>query len=302
MGQTSEKISRSTLTEKDSKEIALFLTTKRKQVLEKLYEKKRISQGELAEEINTSTASLANILLKFRKFKYKLIDSQGEGKRQYYYLTDLGNAYIENYYDERKSSRNENVIFGDSFRVMQIVENSLVNLKKRYEDKWETMLDDALIACIKYYMTDDEDVEEIDEFLFSVERALIDNYENYSVDILDLVSSNSILLDRFEKFFEMFGIISPLLQIWNDGIDRLKIYDYIENLLTHNEDGLEENVFQFSEKEREKLVNMMSCIVKKVRNKQEIYRLCNRITAGNQELSAYLTKEIYNKQRNESEE
>lgn len=180
MGQTSEKISRSTLTEKDSKEIALFLTTKRKQVVEKLYEKKRISQGELAEEINTSTASLANILLKFRKFKYKLIDSQGEGKRQYYYLTDLGNAYIENYYDERKSSRNENVIFGDSFRVMQIVENSLVNLKKRYEDKWETMLDDALIACIKYYMTDDEDVDEIDEFLFSVERALIDNYENYS--------------------------------------------------------------------------------------------------------------------------
>lgn len=302
MGQPNEKISRSTLTEKDSKEIALFLTTKRKQVVEKLYEKKRISQGELAEEINTSTASLANILLKFRKFKYKLIDSQGEGKRQYYYLTDLGNAYIENYYDERKSSRNENIIFGDSFRLMQVVENSLVNLKKRYEDKWETMLDDALIACIKYYMTDDEDVDEIDEFLFSVERALIDNYENYSVDILDLVSSNSILLDRFEKFFEMFGIISPLLQIWNDGIDRLKIYDYIENLLTHNEDGLEENVFQFSEKEREKLVNMMSCIVKKVRNKQEIYRLCNRITAGNQELSAYLTKEIYNKQRNESEE
>lgn len=302
MGQPNEKISRSTLTEKDSKEIALFLTTKRKQVVEKLYEKKRISQGELAEEINTSTASLANILLKFRKFKYKLIDSQGEGKRQYYYLTDLGNAYIENYYDERKSSRNENIIFGDSFRLMQVVENSLVNLKKRYEDKWETMLDDALIACIKYYMTDDEDVDEIDEFLISVERALIDNYENYSVDILDLVSSNSILLDRFEKFFEMFGIISPLLQIWNDGIDRLKIYDYIENLLTHNEDGLEENVFQFSEKEREKLVNMMSCIVKKVRNKQEIYRLCNRITAGNQELSAYLTKEIYNKQRNESEE
>jgi len=51
---------------------------------------------------------------------------------------------------------------------MQVVENSLVNLKKRYEDKWETMLDDALIACIKYYMTDDEDVDEIDEFLFSV--------------------------------------------------------------------------------------------------------------------------------------
>ncbi len=301
MGQTSEKISRPALTEKDRKEIDFFLSTKRKQVVEKLYEKKRISQGELAEEINTSTASLANILLKFRKFKYKLIDSQGEGKRQYYYLTDLGNAYIENCYNERKNSRNENVIFGDSFRVMQIVENSLVNLKKKYGDKWETMLDDALIACIRYYMTDDKDVDEIDEFLFSVERALIDNYENYSVDILDLVSSNSILLNRFEKFFEMFGIITPLLQIWNDGIDRLKIYDYIENLLTDNEDRLEENVFQFSEKEREKLINMMNCIVKKVRSKQEIYRLCNRITAGNQELSAYLTKEIYNKQRHESE-
>lgn len=301
MDQKSEKISGIALTEKDKKDIELFLSKKRKQVIETLYEKKSISQGELAEAINTSAASLANILLKFRKFKFKLLDSQGEGKRQYYHLTDLGYTYIENYYDQRKNVSNENVIYGDSFRIMQTVENNLITLKNSYEDKWATMLDDALFACTKYYMTDDEDVREINDFLFSIERALIDNYENNSVDILDLLSDNSILLDRLEGFFEMFGIICPLLQIWNGGIDRLKIYDYIENLLTNSEDQLEENAFQFSERARTDLINMLNCIVKKVRNKQEIYRFCNRITAGNQELSAYLTKEICSKQRKASE-
>lgn len=301
MSQTSEKFAGSTLTEKDLKEIELFLSKKRQQVVETLYEKKSLSQGELAEAIDTSTASLANILLKFRNFKYKLLDSQGEGKRRYYFLTNLGKTYIENYCKDKKNIDNEKVIYGDSFRTMQIVEDSFVNLKKSYEDKWETMLDDALIACIKYHLTDDEEVEEVDGFLFNVGRALIDNYENYSVDILELVSSNSILLDRFEKFFEMFGIISPLLQRWNDGIEKLIIYDYIENLLTDNEDRLEENMLQFSEKERRGLVDMMNNIVDKVRNKQEIYRLCKRITAGDQDLSAYLTKEICRKQKNERE-
>lgn len=301
MSQTSERFAGSALTEKDLKEIELFLSKKRQQVVETLYEKKSLSQGELAEAIDTSTASLANILLKFRNFKYKLLDSQGEGKRRYYFLTNLGKTYLENYCKDKRNIDDEKVIYGDSFRTMQIVEDSFFNLKKSYEDRWETLLDDVLTACIKYHLTDDDEVEEVNEFLFNVERALIDNYENCSVEILSLVSTNSILLDRLEKFFDMFGMISPLLQKWNDGIDRLIIYDYIENLLTDNEDRLEENELQFSEKERGNLKNMMSNIVNKVRNKQEIYRLCNRITAGNQELSAYLTKEIYRKQKNERE-
>lgn len=78
-------------------EIAEFLTKKRKAIMYALYEYKERSQRELADTVGTSPASLANILIKFEQFQFKLLDSRTFGKYRYYFLTKLGRAYIQRY-------------------------------------------------------------------------------------------------------------------------------------------------------------------------------------------------------------
>lgn len=295
MGQTQEK-NFMCLNGEITNSIEVFLTKKRRRIVEILAEKVRLSHGELAEAADTSGASLSNILLRFEQFEYKLLDSESEGKRRYYFLSDLGNEYAEKYI--KNAEYVENVVSRETFQTMKNVKNCLESVKNLYDYKWETVLDDAMLSCIecteKQFENGDE---EINAFLISVEKTLLYDYENCVVKLMKMLSSNNILVNRFEQFLEVFELYRPLLEAWDAGVEILCIYDFLESAVTGNVDTIKMCAQKLDWKEREytELVKQIGYIVKHTEGKDrsEIHKYFCRILLGNQSLSAFLTKVIH---------
>lgn len=279
------------------KEIGGFLTKKRCKIMECLYNNEKLSQGELAVAVGTSVASLSNILLRFEMFKHKLLDSSSEGKRRYYYLTDLGKKYYLDIYRKEVLLESENIISRESFLIMQNAKETLNNIIEAYSDKWERIMDDVLISCIDYREARlNEGNKDFKVFLNSVEKVLLCDYENYSVELMKLFASNNILLERFEEFLDKFEAYQPLLQAVQDGFDELQLCCFLETVLGCEQSKAQDYIIklQWCEQKYNKLVEAIMDVAKHMREKDEnqIYDYFNMFMAGNQMLSAILTKEI----------
>lgn len=298
MNQDKKLNIKQTLDEKTINEIKSFLTKKRLLIMECLYRNNKLSQGELAEAVGTSVASLSNILLRFELFDHKLLGSFSEGKRRYYYLTDFGEEYFLKIYNNEEPAESENIISHESFQILQTAKESLDNIMKTYEDKWERIMDDVLIACIEHRDVQLRDSEKkIMEFLNNVEKILIYDYERYSVELMKLFVANNILLDRFEQFLNKFEVYRPLLQAVQDGFDELQLCVFLEIIVRNEKYQAEAYLqrLQWCDEKYDRLVNTINNIVKNMETKDEeqVYELLNRFMAGNQMLSAILTKEIF---------
>lgn len=283
--------------EEIERNISYFMSKKRRQIVETLYDKKRLSQGELAQEIQSSAASLSNILLHFEMFQYRLLDSESDGKRRYYFLTGLGKAFVQNVYRNKQDNKAGNVISHESFQDMQSIMSCLETIKNKYEDKWEITLEDVLLAGIKFWDVQIEDGEkEIDNFLYSIERVLVEDYENYSVRIMKLVYSNAILLDRMEQFLSIFEIFIPILKVWWKGFDPLQMYNFLEYTVTGDRGKAEQFIqqFQWEDRQFDKFSEWLQQTIKSIgkKDESEVYRYFNRFLAGDLTLSAILTKEV----------
>lgn len=295
MTQKYEKVN-SEYSDEVEKEISHFMSKKRRQVVETLYDKKRVSQGELARALNTSAASLANILLIFEMFTYQLLDSESEGKRRYYFLTDLGRKYVQSVYRNKQGADSEQVIH-ESFQDMQSINSCLEAVKKKYDDEWEIVLDDVLTAGIKYLETSiNDDGKEIDDFLHSIERVLVDDYENYSVEIMKLLCSNRILLYRLEQFLTIFDVFIPILKAWRKKLDSLQMYNFLESIVTGDRNRAGQYILQlqWEDGQYDRLSELMQKIIQctEAKDELEIYRYFNLFLAGEDMLSTILTKEI----------
>lgn len=76
--------------------IARFLTPpKRGIVFRTLAAKEELSQGDLAKAVGSTATALSNLLSRFDKFEYKLLEVQNVGKYRYYKLSKYGRAYLE---------------------------------------------------------------------------------------------------------------------------------------------------------------------------------------------------------------
>lgn len=292
--------------EEIEREISYFMSKRRRQVVETLYDKKRLSQGELAKAVNTSAASLSNILLNFEMFQYQLLGSESEGKRRYYFLTDLGKKFVQSAYRNKQSAEFGNVVFHESFQGMQSITSCLEAVKSKYHECWEVALDIVLHAGIEWRETQidddekeiepDDDWKEIDAFLYSVERMLLDDFENYSVRIVELFYSNQILYHRWIRFITIFEVFIPVLKMWKQKIDSLQMYNFLESIVTCDRDKAEPYIrqLQWEDKQFDRLSELMQKITERTEKNGEfeIYRYFNRFLAGEEMLGAILAKEI----------
>lgn len=287
------------LTEDIKRYIDFFSSKKRMEAMNVLYPNRKLSHGELAKAMDTSAASLSNILLNFENFDYLLIDSVSEGKRRYYYLTKLGKEYVESCRKLEKSEEKGKII-RDSFQMLQKAKESL-NEFQALEDDWEIELEDALIARIECQKIEsDQSQRAVDEFIKFAECALISDYDNQIMNVLKLLQENTILQIRFSRFIEKFDLFRPVLEAWENGIDALQMYDLLDAAVLSDKDKSQICSGMLKEDEEyDKLTEGIRYVAQKTGGADSLvlYECFNRYLAGNQILSGFLAREVFTKYR-----
>lgn len=274
-----------------------FISKKRRQVMLELYPNRKRSQGELAKAVNTSTASLANILLNFDGFKYPLLECESEGKRRYYFLSRLGRDYIE-YCRRQEKKEDKGKIVRDSSQMLQKARVCLDEFKV-LEENWEFELEEALldrIECSKIIANESQ--RAVDDFLKNVEYVLTYDYENQLLNVLRFVEENNILRVRMSRFIEKFDLFRPILEAWENGFDTLQMYELLDSVISNDQSRgkMYAEALNWTE-EYDKLAEGISYIAEKTADQdmQVLYECFQRYLAGNQVLSGFLAREIYNK-------
>lgn len=279
-----------------------FISKKRKQVMLELYPNRKLSQGELAKVVNTSTASLANILLNFEGFKYPLLESESEGKRRYYYLSRLGRDYIENCRRQEKKEEKGKIV-RDSSQMLQKAKACLDEFKVLQEN-WEFELEEALLdrfECKKIIL--DESQRAVDDFLKSIEYVLTYDYDDQILNVLRFMGGNKILQVRMSRFIEKFDLFRPVLEAWENGFDALQLYELLDAVISKDQDRGKTyaEVLRWTD-EYDRLAEGISYVAEKTEGEamQVLYECFQRYLAGNQVLSGFLAREIYNVQKRDN--
>ena len=272
-----------------------FISKKRKQILIELYPKRKLSQGELAKAVETSTASLANILLNFESFKYPLLESESEGKRRYYSLSRLGRDYIENCRRQEKKEEKGKIV-RDSSQMLQKAKACLGEFQA-LEENWEFELEEALldrIECRK--IISNESQKAVDEFLKSIEYVLTYDYENQLLNVLRFMDGNKILQVRMSRFIDKFDLFLPVLEAWENGFDALQLYELLDAVISNDQKRgrTYAEALHWTE-EYDRLTEGISYVMEKTvgEEMQVLYECFQSYLAGNQVLSGFLAREIY---------
>lgn len=272
-----------------------FISKKRKQILIELYPKRKLSQGELAKAVETSTASLANILLNFESFKYPLLESESEGKRRYYSLSRLGRDYIENCRRQEKKEEKGKIV-RDSSQMLQKAKACLGEFQA-LEENWEFELEEALldrIECRK--IISNESQKAVDEFLKSIEYVLTYDYENQLLNVLRFMDGNKILQVRMPRFIDKFDLFRPVLEAWENGFDALQLYELLDAVISNDQKRgrTYAEALHWTE-EYDRLTEGISYVMEKTvgEEMQVLYECFQSYLAGNQVLSGFLAREIY---------
>ena len=272
-----------------------FISKKRKQILIELYPKRKLSQGELAKAVETSTASLANILLNFESFKYPLLESESEGKRRYYSLSRLGRDYIENCRRHEKKEEKGKIV-RDSSQMLQKAKACLGEFQA-LEENWEFELEEALldrIECRK--IISNESQKAVDEFLKSIEYVLTYDYENQLLNVLRFMDGNKILQVRMSRFIDKFDLFRPVLEAWENGFDALQLYELLDAVISNDQKRgrTYAEALHWTE-EYDRLTEGISYVMEKTvgEEMQVLYECFQSYLAGNQVLSGFLAREIY---------
>ena len=272
-----------------------FISKKRKQILIELYPKRKLSQGELAKAVETSTASLANILLNFESFKYPLLESESEGKRRYYSLSRLGRDYIENCRRQEKKEEKGKIV-RDSSQMLQKAKACLGEFQA-LEENWEFELEEALldrIECRK--IISNESQKAVDEFLKSIEYVLTYDYENQLLNVLRFMDGNKILQVRMSRFIDKFDLFRPVLEAWENGFDALQLYELLDAVISNDQKRgrTYAEALHWTE-EYDRLTEGISYVMEKTvgEEMQVLYECFQSYLAGNQVLSGFLARAIY---------
>lgn len=283
-----------TLDEECKQKISGFLTKSRMDVIEALVGKRR-NHGELANVLNTSVASLSNRLVKFDEFEYKLLDSKNEGKFRYYYLTDLCKRYLESCDRDNTTQENVKIIQHEVLQLKQQLKDILEEFKDLYEDEWEIELEDALIKRIECREIKSSKGEKlVDEFIITIEKLLLHDYDSYSILVLQMLSQNNILQARITRFMELFDAFIPILEAGNNEENLIHVFGELANMVKLYRLSKEDRVEQVDISKEDKLFSKISYILERIEHldKQSINDWFMRYMAGNKALSAFMAQII----------
>lgn len=280
------------LTEDQISEISEFAVRKREQIMRILWDNGELTQGDLAQRVNSTPTSMSNILLKFDRFKYKLLCCESRGIRKYYSLSDTGLFYMQ-YLNNRKMDKGD-IVFANDLYLLQEAKNSINYFKDKADGDNEILMEDALLRLC-YGIDNESSWEDIDVFLkyiYSIEKLLLLGNEVYFERAMSLMESE-ILRKRVDQFLEGFYLLRPILDLLEDQDNILDVYDMMEFAVK----GAEEDVSRIA---RESGWNI-SCAhivqffrrIKQVgKSRKHIFKMIMGYLPDKAELSAMITQLI----------
>lgn len=298
MLQAQQHVNEDILTEEMLEEISLFITKKRRRVVDILYNNIKLPHGELAVLCDSSVTALSNMLLVFEKFKYKLIDRKNEGKYRYYYLTELGRLYVEKCRSEEDNLECEKFVQHEVLRILQENRDCLTEFQRINPDDWEIRLDDALVARVNYQSVPEEKSESlVDKFIRNTENLML--VDEFVIDkVLKLLDCNIILRCRLVRFIEKFEPFQMLLKSVKYEENMLMVYELLQAIIEHYEIEDKEYIRQlgWTDSYVQELSYALEEFIGHLGQKsiEDVYSCLNRYLAGNHALCAFITNLIKN--------
>ena len=288
------------LNEIDVEEITAFLNRKKGEVFWALERQEGLSNKEWAMAANTTPTSLSNILLKFEKFPYELIEGKSSGRKRCYYLTNLAREYVFLLSEKGKEDENSTTIYQqEEWLLRQRFKVALEQLKKRHVEDWEAVIDDILARRI-YCLEDDADTEDkelVNEIIFVIEMATEKEYY-LSLDLCTKVLSPSFILEqRIEKYLKCFYAFTPFYIRFQQEKERNAVNRIFRMMILNREASQYEQEIQRLGLEKIQEYRLVEAIqqIKEYcheQNEELIYDKLQRLMPGRSEMNSFLASWI----------
>ena len=224
------------INEQMSREIANFLLPlKRSALVDTLDAEGELSQGELASRIDSSAASLSNIVAKFDQFDYKLLDVKIAGKYRIYSLSEIGKAYMRQTREQTDQRDNSKTLERVDEELLRRAEESVQGFirQARQSESWQTKFNEAMIRRI-YGIGDrlDEESEQwVDQYLECLERLTLRESEGM-LDKAMKPLQNQILKEWVGRYMDRFARFLPVLKGLRNRKKSLKLFKGLEAVFT----------------------------------------------------------------------
>ncbi len=288
------------LNEVDVAEITAFLNRKKGEVFWALERQEGLSNKELAMAVDTTPTSLSNIILKFEKFSFSLIEGKSSGRKRCYYLTELAREYVcllneEGKEDDKKAS----IYQQEEWLLRQRFKEALDQLKMRHGEKWEAVIEDILIRRILCAedVGDVEDKKLVNEIIFVIEMALEKEYEG-SVDLcMKVLSPSFILSNRIEEYLQCFYAFTPFYKKFQQEKDRNAIGRIFRMMILDGETNQYEQEIQRLGLEKKQGYQLKTAIqqIKKYCNERKeelVYEKLQQLMPGRSQMNIFLASWI----------
>lgn len=276
--------------------IARFLTPpKRGIVFRTLAAKEELSQGDLAKAVGSTATALSNLLSRFDKFEYKLLEVQNVGKYRYYKLSKYGRAYLEAT-GQIAGCEIESELKDKDALFLQEAESSIQGLKGLYSDKWKSCFNKALMRLVngRGDFMEEEGELLVKRYLKCVELLSLEGKHVVLNSVLALLADD-ILRDDIEVFMEYF---EPFIAIIKTIECEKKVFEtymlvktaFCGNAETEIEDYLRAIEWNDGEYYKLKVVaqKLKECV--SGYDEKEIYQYFSYLLPNQAQLSAYIAR------------
>lgn len=276
--------------------ITRFLTPQRRwTVFNTLAVREELSQGDLAKAVGSTATALSNMLSRFDKFEYKLLEIQNVGKYRYYKLSKYGRAYLEAT-GQTTGREMEGELKGGKNWLLQEADESIKDFKELYADKWKSCFNKALMRLVngKGIFLNEKGEMLLKRYLRCVELLSLEGNHTALSSVLALISDD-ILRDDIEAFMEYF---EPFIVVLNAIVCEKKVfatYMLVQAAFCDGEEKFLESYIRANEW-NDGEYNKLKTIAQKLKecvsgySEEDIYRYFSYLLPDQAQLSIYIAR------------
>ncbi len=273
-----------------------FLTRQRREILEKLYQHKKLSHKELAEVIKSTPTSLWNICRIFDQFIPQLLISEVSGRYKYYSLTETARQYMmimsKNAPKEKNQGSSSTEEKNEVLKAQVIA--GVEKIRRNCNEEWEVVLDNYFVSFLKHslFTIDKTVVEAIEQMLGALKQLIQEDEQKCYDECMEKCFRNPILQVRLNEYLESFYSLGELYRLMDDEMRVWDVYRLLDDTLGYESkktteacreiDSCKENGESGYDETYERIKRTLLWLVQREqgKNMQEIYEDIRGIIKG----------------------